>query len=424
MSIFILIALLITIISLFMLVRPLLKPKSTLAFKREAQNIHYAKERITELEQQLKNATITATDYEALKSEIESTLASDIDLTSSNTAQFESDKSISSAQSNRVIIILLCTLLPLLSLILYQMTGSPQAINISHSSNAAPTQEDIDAMVLAIEERLKTDPQDEQGWRILARTYLAMGRYQDSINANTKLLELIGEDANIYAQLADAAALLDEGNLAGAAAQYIQKSLAINPNEPHALWLAGLAAAQRGDRTNAISYWNTLLPLLANSPKQQQELTEIIAQTKLQPGNNAQVDSNNSGSDSSASQNTIETTPAVSLTVDISIAEELKTNAQANETVFVFVKARNGPPAPLAVKPLLVADLPARIMLSDENAMMQSLKMSLFEDVVVSVRIAKSGNPVAQPGDIQSKLIETKNNNTEIIQLEISEVIK
>jgi len=69
---FILIALLITIIVAGLLIWPLRKNRHSVSYARQAQNIHYAKERIEELEQQLNNASISATDYEALKSEIES----------------------------------------------------------------------------------------------------------------------------------------------------------------------------------------------------------------------------------------------------------------------------------------------------------------------------------------------------------------
>jgi len=82
MTLFIVSVLSIIVASLFLLARPLLKTRNTLSYERHAQNIHYAKERIQELEEQLKNASISATDYEALKLEIESNLASDIDLAS------------------------------------------------------------------------------------------------------------------------------------------------------------------------------------------------------------------------------------------------------------------------------------------------------------------------------------------------------
>ncbi|MBT8114100.1 MAG: hypothetical protein KJP04_01885, partial [Arenicella sp.] len=86
--------------------------------------------------------------------------------------------------------------------------------------------------------------------------------------------------------------------------------------------------------------------------------------------------------------------------------------------------AQSGPPAPLAVKPLRVSDLPAEIILSDGDGMIPQLKLSAFKDIVVSARIAKSGNPVAQAGDIQSALVSTTNDHAGIIELTISEIVE
>lgn len=420
----ILIAILITIISLFVLLRPLFMTRSTVSYERDTQNIHFAKERLAELEEQLKNATISATDYEALKLEIESTLAQDINL-DANTMVNSSD---TKQTSNKTLIALLCVLIPLGGFTVYSFTGTPEALTISQVSKQngqqLPSKEEIDAMVSTIEQRLKDNPSDIEGWGIIARTYLALGRYQDAIDANLKLLELGGENANIYAQLADASALITQGDLSGQASEYINKALALNPNQPQALWLAGLGAAQRGETDQAIDYWNKLMPLLANSPQQQQELKEIISKTAENKAIAVELDT---PSKAQAPKPVVtEKNKGPSITVRVTLAEAMRDQASAGETVFVFARAKNGPPAPLAVKPLRVADLPANVTLSDADAMMQQLKLSLFEEVVVSARIAKSGNPIAQSGDIQSDLIEiqTTNQPAKPIELVISHVVE
>jgi len=73
MNTFIIIAFLITALTLVLLVLPLVCNRTVIAYERKTQNIHFAKERLAELEQQLNNAAISVTDYEALKLEIENT---------------------------------------------------------------------------------------------------------------------------------------------------------------------------------------------------------------------------------------------------------------------------------------------------------------------------------------------------------------
>lgn len=430
---FILLASLITILVLLVLVWPLLRTAQTQSYARQTQNVHFARERLEELDQQHANASISAADYEALKLEIESTLAADIDLASTQ----ENVQSVESRHSSTIVIILLCCLLPFAGLVLYQLTGTPAAVGLSAADRmtASTPQDsqqlaDIESMLTSLEQRLQQQPNDIEGWVMLARSYQAMGRYADAVNASKKRLEYGGENADVYAALADSSAMLAGGALAGEPTSYVMKALALNNNHPQALWLAGLAAAQSGENEIARGYWNKLMPLLADLPQQQQELQEIIQQSKDFDQRNAaqqstaqQTVDNQTTADSVASSANAESVPpglSVAVSLDPSVAEQV--NDQ--DVVFVFARASQGPPAPLAVKRMRAADLPATVSLNDSDAMMPQLTLSSFDSVVVSARIAKSGNPVAQPGDIQSEQIQTTNTNPEIISLSISTVVE
>jgi cytochrome c-type biogenesis protein CcmH len=424
MTTFIIAALLITIAALIVLLRPLYKTQNTVSFERRAQNIHFAKERLAELEQQLKNASISATDYEALKLEIENTLADDIDL--------QGAAAISqpiSPKSNKAMIIALIVILPIAGLGSYWLLGTPEAFQASPA--AAESEQDIDGMVASVEERLKQNPKDVQAWNILSRTYLALGRYAEAKNGFLKLLELQGASVDTLTSLADASALMAGGIMEGEPSSYIQQALALQPKHPQALWLAGLSAAQQNDFERARDYWNQLLPLLQDNPQQQQELREIIQQTLAESGIDASkltqtqepVSSNkNSASRQDGAQ--LKTNVTAGLQVRVALAESLIAQTNPNDLVFVFARAQQGPPAPLAVKRLTVADLPITVLLSDADAMMAQLRLSLFENVVISARVAKSGNPIAQSGDLQSKPTPSSSSNVNQVELLISDVVE
>lgn len=418
---FVLLVAIIIIACLAIMLRPLLKSKSSNALDRDSQNILFARNRLAELKQQLENKEIDQKEYEALRLEIETSLLHDINITNDIS---DTDEPSANKESNAVLITLLCTLIPFATLFVYQVTGTPAALisdNISTPENAIG-EKGVDELIAGVEQRLQENPNDLQGWTILAQTYLTLGRYQDAIKANQNILQIAGESAAVYTQLADASAMLAGGNLAGQPNEYLQKALSIDAQYPQALWLAGLGAAQIGDTQTANSHWNKLLPLLANSPQQQQELREIIAQTnaetaQLEPNIAQQAQAQEIPTDGDT---VVEFT---GLTVQVSLDPNIQSQTDSTDSVFVFARAKNGPPAPLAVKRLTISDLPATVSLSDNDAMIEQFKLSLFENVVVVARVSKSGNPIAQVGDFESLEYESSNSNDETIELIISELV-
>lgn len=435
---FILLALFITAIAVLMLVWPLFRPVDSDSYERHTQNIHFARERLKELEQQLSDAKITADDYEELKLEIETTLANDIDLADSERTQAEESRQSS---SNAVVITLLCCLVPISAFILYLLTGTPSAVNNTTVQSTASTATavttnnpaagaEISDLVKSLEQRLNEQPGDAKGWAVLARTYQQLGRYDEAVAAYQQLEKLDENNADTYAGLADASALQAGGILTGAPSEYVQKALLLNPQHPQALWLAGLAQAQIGQRLEAINYWERLLPLLSEFPQQQAELSDVIAQTKS-ASESGEADLSNEQAANSAltdqaqsSTSTGSQSEGISISVNVSLSEQIISMTSPSDTVFVFARAKQGPPAPLAVKRLTVGDLPVAVTLSEADAMMPQLTLAQFEEVVLSARVAKSGNPIAQAGDIQSQTIEIRNDIDTPISLTIENIIE
>jgi len=431
MTSFIIIALLITLITLGLLIWPLRKNRNSISYARQAQNIHFAKERIQELDEQLQNASISATDYEALKLEIENTLADDIDIAKQNS---DEETALHTPKSNKLVITLLSVILPVSALGFYYFVGTPESFsllkqgasqqNISQAQQGkAPLDPEVTQMLIAIEERLKEKPDDAKGWELLSSTYLKVGRYDDAKRSLINLMRIRGESAELLTSIADVTARAARGSFIGEPQELLSRALAINPEFPQALWMIGLASAQSQDRTTAIKYWNQLVPLLNDSPQQQEELRQLIQQAQIglaqQQPNNAEV-----STDGAPESNKPKNDEATGIRVSVAIAPSMLEKAEPTDLVFVFAKATKGPPAPLAVKRLTVAELPTTINLNDADAMIEQFKLSSFEDVSISARVAKSGNPVAQTGDIESIAVEVKNTTKEEVKLLISSEVK
>ncbi len=94
---------------------------------------------------------------------------------------------------------------------------------------------------------------------------------------------------------------------------------------------------------------------------------------------------------------------AAAIDVEVSLAPGLAQQAAPETTVFVYAKAAAGPPMPLAVQRITVADLPTRLRLDDSMAMMPAMKLSSFPQVIVGARISPSGQAMPQPGDLEGE---------------------
>lgn len=187
--------------------------------------------------------------------------------------------------------------------------------------------------------------------------------------------------------------------------QLVKRGLAVAPMDPTGLWLNGLAAEQRQDYKTAYTSWTRLLPLIESDPASSAEVNRLIntlEQRDPQLASSAPV---------SSTQPLVSAPVGRTLSLSVNLAEQFRQGAAPDDLVFVYAKAMSGPPMPLAVKRLKVSDLPAEVTLSDSDAMIPSMKLSSFEQIVLGARISKSGNPVAQPGDLFVELEGVNSSN-------------
>ena len=422
MLVFILIAFLLIFFSVVTLILPLLRAQAHAEDDRDKQNIEHARERLTELNAQLSAQEISSTDYQSLKRELENTLAYDLDLQKRETLN---QTPAFARTSNAVLITLVCCLVPVVTTLVYLLTGDPEAIvrhqiaNIQHSqpSIANPMAAEIGELVTSLETRLQTEPEDIQGWTILARTYRQLNRNAESAKAYRRLIDLQPTNADVYAGLADALAATLEGSQNQEARAAISQALSINPNHPQSLWLQGVGFLQNGDPEAAIQSWQKLVGQLQDFPDQQAELQNVITETSrmAKAGGAPQAESEpiNNSSESDG----------LELKVSVAVADELLLNVSPEDTVYVIVKAEDGPPAPLAVKRLSVSQLPATLSLTESDGMIPQLSIANFQDLLVVARVSRSGQPSAQAGDLESSTIATSNRNQNLIKLIINRTV-
>lgn len=85
------------------------------------------------------------------------------------------------------------------------------------------------------------------------------------------------------------------------------------------------------------------------------------------------------------------TSPSAQIFGNLQLSERSREIVLPTDTVFIFARAVDGPPMPIAVLQRPVSDLPLDFLLNDSQSMSADVKLSNFEQVVVTARISRSG---------------------------------
>jgi len=267
--------------------------------------------------------------------------------------------------------------------------GVPSAKTEGEAGHASGAGQ-IEAMVGALEQRLKDKPDDAEGWSMLGRSYSALGRYPESVAAFKRVTTMRPQDAQAYADLADATAMAAGRNLAGEPTKLIAKALELDPKNLKALALAGTIAFDAGDYAKAAMLWEAAIASSEPGSELARNLQGGVAEARARAGMPA------AGASSPAAA-----AAGASVAGEVRLAAALKDRVSPDDTVFIFARAVDGPRAPLAILRRQVKDLPVSFTLDDSMAMSPATRLSGAKQVIVGARISKSGNAMPQPGDLQ-----------------------
>jgi cytochrome c-type biogenesis protein CcmH len=254
---------LLVIIALAFILPPLLQrpaaAQSASDKERREANIAIYRDQLAELEADLHNGIVIKEQYNQDRDEIERRLLEDVKLS-------ESGAKTAVDFSKRNIVYALAIGLPLVAVVFYLKVGELKALSPAEMQRPAAeqpsqmrSQQQIEANVSALVERLKSNPNDAQGWVMLARSYASMERYSEALGAFAKATELQPNNADLWAQYAVAAAMANNRKLEGQPLELVNNALKIDPNNTTALGLAGTAAFQRKEYKQAVDYWSRVL---------------------------------------------------------------------------------------------------------------------------------------------------------------------
>lgn len=289
---------------------------------------------------------------------------------------------------------------------LYRLLGTPAALDpaAGRGPNTLPE------AVAQLEAALQRDPNQTEGWRLLGRAYASGQQLSKARDAYARAAVLAPDQPDVLVEAAEASALADPQRRFDAnATALLEHALQVQPQHQRARWFLGIAQRQAGKPAEAAKTWE---PLLAQvDPKTEAPLRAQIDAARKEAG----------GTPLPAASST----PAThSLQVNVKLDPQLaaRVRLRGDASVFVIARVPSGPPMPVAVEKHSVQELPFTASLDDSDGPMPMQKLSALQEVEVVARLSMNGNPIPQPGDLESPPMLVRLPTTKVLELTIGAI--
>ncbi|MFC6338900.1 c-type cytochrome biogenesis protein CcmI [Pseudomonas sp. CCM 7891] len=336
---------------------------------RTALNVALYQERVAELQTQQDEGVLNTAQLDTARAEAARELLADT----------EGVQKPRESRLGKPLPLLAAVLVPVLGLGLYLHFGASDKVELTREFSQPPVS--MEDMTQRLERAAAAQPDAPEGLYFLGRAYMAQDRSAEAAKVFERAAALAGRQPELLGQWAQAQYFADNKQWSPKVQALTDEALKLDPKEVTSLGLLGIAAFEGQRYQEAIDYWNRLL---AQLPEQDN------SRAALQGGIDRAAEQLKEGGGAVAP-----TKAAASLKVRVDLSAEVKAKALPGDSVFIFARAVKGPPAPLAVKRLTVADLPVTVELGDADAMMAQLKLSNFPEVQLVARISRAGQPTA-----------------------------
>jgi cytochrome c-type biogenesis protein CcmH len=413
---FIYLAVLMVAVAMFWVLVPLLGHRKPRGVAREASNVSILRDQLHELDADLANGTMPQAQYDEARRELERRVLEE--------SQAVEGAELAPSRSAAWTAAILGSVIPIAALLFYVALGnhdafSPATREVAKERDHEVTRAELETMAGKLSAKLEKEPNNPQGWVMLARTYYVLQRNEDAARAFERAIALVPDSADLLADYADVLGAT-QGGLQGKPLELVMRALKVDPKQWKALALAGTAAFDRKDYKEAVMYWERMKATLPPDAPMAGSVDSSIAEARALGGlpPTANVDAPNAqASSKQAPSATASTNPAeppavakaqtaasstaASVAGKVTVAPALAANVSPTDTVYIFARAAEGPKMPLAILKTQAKDLPITFTLDDSMAMTPQLSLSKFSDVVVGARVSKSGNATPQSGDLE-----------------------
>lgn len=357
-----------------------------------AANLAVFRDQFADLDADLQKGMISPDQYAESKSELERRLLDEA-------GGADASPAVAAPRSPRWPAVVVALMTPIGAAALYWQVGTPEAFSpqVSQATPDEPVSpEALEAMVAKVMQRLEKEPDNAEGWAMLARVHYVSGKFPEAVAAYEKLAALQPDNADVLADYADALAMNQGKNFEGMPMQLVRQALRINPAQWKALAMAGSEAFGREDYPAAVDYWQRLLAVAPPDSPAAQKIQGSIDEARL------------AGSLSGTVRGIPPKTAGGSVTGTVALSPSLAEKVRPDDSVFVFARPADGSRMPVAVVRSKASELPLTFSLDDSRSMAPTSKISSLAEVVVSARISRSGNAMASTGDLEAAAEKVK----------------
>ncbi|WP_122587055.1 c-type cytochrome biogenesis protein CcmI [Pseudomonas viridiflava] len=334
---------------------------------RTALNVALYQERLSELQGQQEEGVLSAMQIQSARDEAARELLADT----------EGAEKARTARLGKPWLLLAAVLVPVLGMGTYLQLGASDKVELSREFSQPPTS--LADMTQRLERTVQAQPDSSESLYFLARSYMAQNRPGDAAQMFERAAGLAGRPPELLGQWAQALYFASDKHFTPQVQALTDEALKADPKEVTSLGLLGIAAFETERYQAAVDYWTRLLNVLPAQDPSRSALEGGIARARENLKTGAKP--------------ALAASRAASIKVRVDLAPALKDEVQPRDSVFIFARAVDGPPAPLAVKRITVAELPAEVELSDADAMMPQLKLSNFPQVQLVARVSRAGQP-------------------------------
>ena len=356
---------------------------------RTALNVALYEERLAELTAQHAAGTLSDAQLEAGRADAARELLEDT----------ENSDSPKIAKLGRSVPLIAAVLVPLVGYGLYMHWGASDKVQMARQFSEQPRT--VEEMTAHLEQAVKEQPDSAEAWYFLGRTYMNQERPADAAKAFARVVELAGRQPELLGQWAQAQYFAGDRQWSEQLQALTDEALQADPQELTSLGLLGIAAYEEGRYQDAVRFWEQLVAALPENDPSREAIRGGIERARQQ------VDGG-SGNAEAGEAPAAASTQAAALQIQVQLDPKVAETVSPEDSVFVFARAVNGPPVPLAAKRLTVGDLPATVTLSDADAMVPSLKISSVEQVTVMARVSRTGDATKGEWMGQSEALETR----------------